>query len=54
MLAQSAEQCGVRDCKLYCLTSAELGAGVLGRERGRGLNVSLITFPAFILSCLSN
>lgn len=55
MLAQSAEQCAARDCKLYCLTSAELGAGVLGRERGRGgLNALLITFPAFILSCLSN
>lgn len=54
MLARSAEQRGVHDCKLYCLTSAELGAGVLGRERGRGLNVLLITFPAFILSCLSN
>lgn len=54
MLARSAEQRGVRDCKLYCLTSAELGPGALGRERERGLNVLLITFPAFILSCLSN
>ena len=49
MLALSAEQRGVRDCKLYCLTSAELRAGVLG-----GFNVLLIAFPVFILSCLSN
>lgn len=48
----SAEQRGVRDCKLYCLTSAELGAGVWGW--GGGVNVLLITFPVFILSCLSN
>lgn len=39
----------MHDCKLYCLTSAELGAGGLG-----GFNVLLITFPVFILSCLSN
>lgn len=51
MLALSAEQHGVHDCKLYCLTSAELGAGAWGAG---GVNVLLIMFPVFILSCLSN